>query len=231
MGALKDFQLSELFFDRGYEVFDDVLPAGDCATLAMKLKAAMEKDCIVVDNDGVRIKTRNGEVLIAELPEIEQLYQQVYAQMAAGIANLLVLDDLPVAISANYLRRDQGHAFRYHFDRNEYTAVLYLTDSPDLPLCIHPKIRTDPALGESVWHYERDARVPVRVDPSPGRLVCFHARTSLHGVISRPDATSTTDRISLQFAFDTRRRSFEDQQYYGRAAAAPAGADVPQDRP
>ncbi|WP_397607467.1 hypothetical protein [Silanimonas sp.] len=231
MGALKSFQLSELFFDRGYEVFDDVLPAGDCATLAQKLKAAMEHDCIPVDNDGVHIKTRNGEALIAELPEIEQLYQQVYAQMAAGIANLLVLDDLPVAISANYLRRDQGHSFRYHFDRNEYTAVLYLTDSPDLPLCIHPKIRTDPALGESVWQYERDARVPVRVDPSPGRLVCFHARTSLHGVISSPEVPSTTDRISLQFAFDTRRRSFEDQQYYGRSTAAPAGADVQQDRP
>ncbi len=229
MGALKSFQLSELFFDRGYEIFDDLLPAGHCATLAQKLKAAMEQDCITVDNDGVHIKTRNGEVLIAELPEIEQLYQQVYAHMAAGIDNLLVLDDLPVAISANYLHRDQGHSFRYHFDRNEYTAVLYLTDSPDLPLCIHPKIRTDPALGESVWQYEKDARAPVRVDPSPGRLVCFHARTSLHGVISSPEVTSTTDRISLQFAFDTRRRTFEDQQYYGRAAAAQA--DVSKDRP
>jgi hypothetical protein len=49
----------------------------------------------------------------------------------------------------------------------------------------------------------------------------------LHGVIVSPEVTSTTDRISLQFAFDTRRRSFEDQQYYGRAAAAPAGADTP----
>lgn len=227
MGALKGFQLSERFFDRGYEVFDDLLSPDHCATLARKLKTAMEQDCITVGNDGVHIKTRNGEVLIGELPEIEQLYREVHAHLAAGIAHLLMLDDLPVAISANYLRRDQGHSFRYHFDRNEYTAVLYLTDSPDLPLCIHPKIRTDPALGESVWQYEKDAREPVRVDPRPGRLVCFHARTSLHGVIVSPEVTSTTDRISLQFAFDTRRRSFEDQAYYGRAAAAPAGADAP----
>ncbi|MFN7212697.1 MAG: hypothetical protein ACK5XH_04835 [Lysobacteraceae bacterium] len=230
MGALKGFQLSEQFFDRGYEVFDDLLPADHCAALARKLRAAMEKDCITVDNDGVHIKTRNGQVLIAELPEIEQLYREVHAHMAAGIANLLVLDDLPVAISANYLRRDQGHSFRYHFDRNEYTAVLYLTDSPDLPLCIHPKIRTDPALGESAWQYEKDARVPVRVDPRPGRLVCFHARTSLHGVIVSPEVTSNTDRISLQFAFDTRRRSFDDQPYYGRATAAPASADAQKGR-
>lgn len=231
MDALKGFQLSEQFFDRGYEVFDGLLSPVHCATLAQQLRTALEQDGILVDNDGVHIKTRNGEVLIAGLPEIEQLYRQVHAHMAARIAHLLMLDDLPVAISANYLRRDQGHSFRYHFDRNEYTAVLYLTDSPDLPLCIHPKIRTDPALGESVWHYAKDARDPVQVDPRPGRLVCFHARTSLHGVISRPGVPSTTERISLQFAFDTRRRSFEDQPYYGRSAAVPAGAAVPQDRP
>lgn len=230
MAEFKDFHLSEAFFDRGYEVFDSLLSADYCAELAGKLKAAMDRECIVVDNDGVHIKTRNGSTLVSELPEIEKIYLEIHAHMAGQIANLLVLEDLPVAISANFLRQEQGHSFRYHFDRNEYTAVLYLTDSPDLPLCIHPKIRTDPAVGESLWLYEKESRTPVRVDPSPGRLVCFHARTSLHGVISSPDVTSTTDRISLQFAFDTRRRSFEDQQYYGRATAAQVGAGVQQER-
>lgn len=231
MDALRGFQLSERFFDRGYEVFDDLLSPAYCASLAQELRAAMEQDCILVDNDGVNIKTRNGEVLISGLPEIEQLYREVHLHMAASIAQLLMLVDLPVAISANYLCRDQGHSFRYHFDRHEYTAILYLTDSPDLPLCIHPKIRTDPALGESVWYYAKNARDPVQVDPRPGRLVCFQARTSLHGVISRPDVRSTTDRISLQFAFDTRRRSFEDQAYYGRAATTLADAKAQQNRP
>jgi hypothetical protein len=230
MGAIKNFQLSELFFDRGYEVFDDLLSADHCAELAGKLKAAMERECIVVDNDGVNIKTRNGSTLVRELPEIEKIYLKIHATMAAHIADLLVLDDLPVAISANLLRQELGHSFRYHFDRNEYTAVLYLTDSPELPLCIHPKIRTDPAVGDSLWLYEKESRAPIRVDPSPGRLVCFHARTSLHGVISSPDVPSTTDRISLQFAFDTRRRSFKDQQYYGRAATVPARAGVQKER-
>lgn len=221
MERLKDFKLSARFFDEGYEVFDDLLSSESCRALATKLQAVMGSACILVNKDGIHIQTKNGSELIQDVPETLAIHDQIHASMAASIPSLMKLTDLPVAVSANLLKRDQGHSFRYHFDRNEYTAVLYLSANRGLPLCIHPKIRTDPEDGESTWLYDQLSRTPARIEPEPGRLVCFHARTSLHGVISDPNAASDTDRISLQLAFDTRRRSFEDQHYYGRTQSEP----------
>jgi hypothetical protein len=226
MEQIKVFKLTRSFMEMGFEIFDGVLGTDYCSELAKKLREAINKDCLLVDNDGVHIRTKNGSDLIGELPEVKALHDAIHACMARSITNLLTLDDLPVAISANLLRQEQGHSFRYHFDRNEYTAVLYLTENEELPLCLYPKIRTDPLENEAIWLYQRESQTPVSVIPVPGRLVCFHARTCLHGVISRADAKSTGDRISLQFAYDTRVRQFEDQQYYGRATTVRAAAEA-----
>ena len=218
--ALNRLCLGPGYVNAGYEVFDGVLSEPHCASLAEQVAAAMAQSCIEVDRDGIRIQTLNGQTLVAAIPELQLLHDNIHARLAESIAGLLMLDDLPVAISANLLRPGQGHAFRYHFDRNEHTAVLYLSDCADLPLCLHPNIRTDPMDGEATWHYRQDTRQPIRIDPRPGRLVCFHGRTTLHGVIPDSAPHSKCDRVSLQFAYDTRRRSFENQEYYGRPSGA-----------
>lgn len=219
MERLNRISLGASYVEAGYEVFDGVLDEQYCEALAARVGAAMGRACIDVNRDGIRMQTLNGRELVAAVPELQAVHDAIYVRLAASIPGLLMLDDLPVAISANLLRIDQGHAFRMHFDRHEHTAVLYLTASADLPLCLHPHIRTDPVMGESVWHYSQDARPAIRVNPRPGRLLCFHGRTTLHGVIPDLDVPACGNRVSLQFGYDTRRRSFEGQQYYGRPGA------------
>jgi len=214
------FRLSPRFFAEGFEVFDNVLNDDYCAKLADRLRIAMAESCILVNKDGIHIDTKNGVGLIEKFPSIWELYHHVYTVMAREISNLIMLHDLPIAVSVNWLRQQSGHSFRNHFDRNEFTAVLYLTDCRGMPLSIYPKIRTDPVLGEPTWLYSSQTKDPVMVYPRPGRLVCFHGRTSLHGVFLKSGEVSASDRVSLQFAYDTRRRGFEEQPYYGRADSA-----------
>jgi len=216
MDHFQEFKLSCYFERNGFEVFDEILDVSYCAELANKLIVSMDKACITVDNDGVRINTKNGVSLISELPEIKLIHDFIYSRMAKSIENLLIIDDLPVAISANQLRHEDGHAFRYHFDRNEYSAVLYLTENKDFPLRLYPNIRTDPLVGLSIWLYSQEATAPINISPTPGRLVVFRGRTCLHGVSRNPTDSPETERISLQFAYDTRFIGFETQPYYGR---------------
>jgi len=216
MESLISFRLSEHFFTEGYEIFDSVLEDDYCEDLADGLRLAMLESCIKVNNDGIHINTQNGRELIDKFPNIWNLYCDVHTLMAREIPNLLMLNDLPVAVSVNWLRQHSGHSFRNHFDRNEFTAILYLTDCRSMPLSIYPKIRTDPALGDPTWLYSSEMGAPTVVYPRTGRLVCFHARTSLHGVLLDSEETAANDRVSLQFAYDTRRQGFGEQLYYGR---------------
>lgn len=216
MEHLQGFNLSDFFERNGFEVFDGILDRSYCSELAHKLRVSMVNACITVDNDGVHINTKNGASLISELPGIKLIHDFIYSRMASSIEKLLVIDDLPVAISANLLRHEDGHAFRYHFDRNEYTAVLYLTENQGFPFRLYPNIRTDPLLGDSTWLYQQDATAPINIAPIPGRLVVFRGRTCLHGVIRNPIDAPANERISLQFAYDTRFLGFETQTYYGR---------------
>jgi hypothetical protein len=216
MENFQGFKLSDSFGRNGFEVFDGILDGSYCSKLAHKLGSSMDRACITVDNDGVHINTKNGGCLVLELPEIKLIHDFIYSCMASSIEKLLVIDDLPVAISANLLKHEVGHTFRYHFDRNEYTAVLYLTENEEFPLRLYPNIRTDPLLGDSVWLYQQEAATPINIAPTPGRLVVFRGRTCLHGVIRDSTDLPATERISLQFAYDTRFLSFETQAYYGR---------------
>lgn len=216
MEHFKEFKLDEAFERKGFEVFDGILDERCCSELAQKLRASMDKACITVDNDGVHIQTKNGASLISELPEIKRIHDFIHSCMASSIENLRVIGDLPVAISANLLRAEDGHTFRYHFDRNEYTAVIYLTENQEFPLSLYPNIRTDPLVGDSTWLYEKDTIAPINIAPNPGRLVAFRGRTCLHGVINHSANSTATERLSLQFAYDTRFLEFESQAYYGR---------------
>lgn len=214
--CFKEFRLTESFERAGFEVFDDVLDGDYCTKLANELSASMARNCIGVNNDGVFINTKNGRNLISDLPQIKKIHDLIYFEILKFDKNLLVVEDLPVAISANLLRPEDGHMFRYHFDRNEYTAVLYLTENQDFPLQIYPNIRTDPVGGDSVWLYQQENVKPASITPRLGRLVVFRGRTCLHGIVGNTKGLPGEERISLQFAYDTRFVSFKAQSYYGR---------------
>lgn len=220
MPYFKEFEITEIFDRAGFEVFDGVLDGDYCAKLANELSGSMARNCIGVNNDGVFINTKNGKHLISEFPQIKLFYDLIYSKILRFDKNLLVVEDLPVAISANLLRPEDGHVFRYHFDRNEYTAVLYLTENHDFPLQIYPNIRTDPVEGDSVWLYQQESVKPVSITPRQGRLVVFRGRTCLHGIVGNTKRLPGEERISLQFAYDTRFVSFKAQSYYGRIKVA-----------
>jgi hypothetical protein len=215
-----DFNLSQQFTLNGLEVFDTILRENYASLLADEIASAMDIDSILVNHDGISMRTINGNDLITAAPDVKILYDNIFYCLKKSIPDLLMLDDLEVAISANLLRRNLGNAFRYHFDRHEYTVILYLTQNKVLPLSIYPRIRSDPRLTESIWHYSKDSMIPESIDPYPGRLLCFEGRTCLHGIVPLDGMTDSDDesggRISLQFAFDTRFQNFEGQHYYGR---------------
>jgi len=211
----KNFQLSNDFDVNSLNIFDKILTASFCEDLSHKIASEMELSAIKVNEDGINMLTLNGEHLLNQIPEIQLIYDEIFSQLKCQIKGLMCLEDLKIGISSNLLRSTNQHNFRLHFDRHEYTVILYLTDNQDFPLKLFPNIRTDPCFTNLNWLYDVNKKKPEIILPFPGKMVIFKGRTTWHGVEFHGDKRTTQDRISLQFGFDSTFKTFGNVPYYG----------------
>lgn len=204
------------FEELGLSISEGIIDPEYCRALREKISSLMSTHRKEIDEDGIKIITLNGKKLIDEIPEIEIVGDFVFKNLKAQVPRLKKLIDLEVGTSVNLMQERLGHKFRPHFDRNEYTVVIYLTNNPNFPIKIYPNIRTDPLLGNPTWLYEKNQLAAKVVYPKPGLAIVFKGRTCLHGVEYEGDLITGEDRVSIQFAFDTKKLSFREQKYYGR---------------
>jgi hypothetical protein len=214
--SLKILDLPAKVIEDDINIFQKILSSSDCIQLHKKISLLVNQQAIDVNKDGINILTMNGESLIKSLPEIKQIHDQLLSQLKIHFENLMALDDMQIGISCNVMSSDKGHSFRMHFDRHEYTAILYLSDNSNFPLKVFTNIRTDPIFEGGKWLYDHQGLKPKYIFPEIGKLIIFPGRTTLHGVEFIGMQHNFNQRISLQFGFDSEFKSFPGTDYYGK---------------
>lgn len=210
---------TELFKD-GYYIGESFSSIDTINNIAEELKIAFEsKNIIKVNNDGINIKTINGNELLSRSSSTRELYNRILVLLRETFGDVEELDDNKIGISANFLSKEENN-FRLHFDRNQLTVVIYITNSNNFPLVVYPKMREDPRFydGEGFPPVKSKKDVqPVKIYPKKGLGIVFWGRTTLHGVVFEPSRHSDAvqPRYSLQFAFDLHKSDYDGEAYYG----------------
>lgn len=214
--SIRNLLLSKDFSVNGVQIFDNCIQPSLCKVIFNKV-LSIEPFAKKINADGILMNSLNGEFLIKQIPEIKLIHDEVYEILKAQIINLLSLDDLAVGISTNILRAEEGHSFRLHFDRHEYTVIAYLSENNNFPIKIFPNIRNDPRTNDSQWLYDQYKICPLTIYPEVGKVIVFKGRTCLHAVELVGEKIKGLERISLQFGFDTKFKDFYSEKYYGRS--------------
>ncbi|MBI2709413.1 MAG: 2OG-Fe(II) oxygenase [Actinobacteria bacterium] len=190
---------------------------------------------VVRDDPGrpLRYVVIDGAVAARELPELAPLAEQVRSVAAATFDRPLVpFPDPRIAVNVNIT--PPGGEYRWHYDRNPVTGIVYLNAVAGgaIELCPSYRLPTLPgAAGETAagltlrraldsvaaaGPLRRTLGRPLSVDPSPGTLVLMRGDRCLHRV--QPVA-GDHDRICAVFAYDdpspaARRRPALDRYLY-----------------
>ena len=175
---------------------------------------------IFVNKDRIKIYTINGLILLNKVPEILDLYNYTFYKINEKFNNSLThINELDIAISINILSSNLDDEFRMHFDRNQVTTIIYLSNNKALPLKVFPNVRPDPLI-----HGKKNFCVsdftPLLFKPKFNSLISFYGNRSFHGIFYDNTEKTIFDedlRISIQFAFNTLTNiKFTEEEYYGR---------------
>lgn len=200
---------------RFVEIVPGFLPLAECARLSdaiARQRAVREAPLVERPDDRrpLRYRVVDGEAVHAHLPELEELTRVVQARVSsAGWGDVVPIANRRVAINVNIT--EPGGAYRWHYDRNAVTAILYLNAASGGETEIYPGYRIrlrSPAL--AAVQRACDALVqgaifalrvppPTVVSPAPGTLVIMRGDRCLHSVRA---AGGPGDRVAVVMAFD-----------------------------
>lgn len=187
-----------------------------------KLSNLYLTDCskgVFVNEDGIKIFTLNGLSLLTFIPEVLTLYNHSYTLIKEKYYNNLThLTEVDVAISANILSSNNSDKFRMHFDRNQITCIIYLSNNPHMPLKLYPDVRLDPLIYGKV-EFELSNFQSVYIQPNINKALIFNGNRSFHGIeYTNNKKTVINDlRFSIQFGFNIAEKlNLPKDKYYGR---------------
>lgn len=174
----------------------------------------------------------DGECIAADLPDLISLYARINIIVNEAMREELVpLENRRVGLNVNVT--PAGGTYRWHYDRNAVTAILYLNAVPGGETEIYPNYRlfmegTRYSALQRAADRVMEMRLVrglfgklVRVAPEPGLLVAMRGNRCLHSV--RP-VEGATDRINVIMAYDRPGAQFAvapqlDQYLYEEQAA------------
>jgi hypothetical protein len=206
----------------GVEVLDGYLAAEECRRVLGEVEAyaaARELPVIRRDSPGRSLHYRviDGDRIHAELPRLVGLYDAV-ARLARGRSRRPDLAPLANrAASVNVNLTPPGGEYRWHYDRNAVTAILYLNAVEGGETEVYPNYRLH--LGRfkdtaAQCALDRLLQAPavlrrfgrkLAVAPLAGRLILMRGDRCLHSV--RPVA-GERQRVNVIMTFDTPRIRF-----------------------
>jgi hypothetical protein len=158
----------------------------------------------------LRYKVVDGLRITEALPEIDEVTKRVEEALERTCGpGLVPIEDSVAARNINVT--PPGGEYRWHYDRNAATALIYLNEVPGGETEIFPNFRI--LLGDG--HYERIQRLlddllrlrVVRrlfghqrlVEPRRGTLLIMRGNTTLHSVRA---VLGKEDRIAIVLAYD-----------------------------
>jgi hypothetical protein len=203
------------FSQRGVQVLDNYLPPSRCAELLDAIREYRRDHTLpLIDRKergrSLRYMVIDGERIHRHLPEFEELYADVNAVVnrLAGLA-LRPLANRGAGVNVNIT--PLGGEYRWHYDRNAVTAILYLNEIAGGETEMYPNYRLH--LGR--WKHTRVQRwldASLRRDlatrlfgrklvvaPQTGRLIAMRGDRCLHSV--RP-VEGAGERINVVMTFD-----------------------------
>jgi len=209
---------------RGIEIVPGFLAPEACAALlgdVATYRTTREPPLIERPQAGraLRYKVIDGEQIHAHLPRFERLYADVHARVAALCGPALVpLANRAAGVNVNIT--PPGGAYRWHYDRNAVTGILFLNRVQGGETECYPNHRLH--LGrfkasaaqralDRLWQLgpllRRFGRLCV-VPPEPGTLLLLRGDRGLHSV--RP-VEGPGERINVILTFDQPDARFPQQ--------------------
>jgi 2OG-Fe(II) oxygenase superfamily len=204
------------FRQHGFVVVDGFLGDGDCARLLRRVGAYRDGRSLPLirrnfPGRALEYMVIDGRAIARHLPELVRLYDTTadFARRTAAM-DLAPLDNAAATVNVNLT--PPGGEYRWHYDRNAVTAILYLNRVeggetemvPDFRLHLGRFKHT--ALQRRLdrwvqlrWVRRLARRREIRVAPCPGRLLLMRGDRCLHSV--RP-VGGETDRVNVVMAFD-----------------------------
>jgi 2-oxoglutarate-Fe(II)-dependent oxygenase superfamily protein len=203
------------FWKEGVAIQPHFLSAEECAqycqsVLALDRSVGLPLIERQVRERSLRYKVVDGRIISDALPEIDELTTRVEEALERTCGpGLLPIDDAVAARNINVT--PPGGEYRWHYDRNAATAVIYLNDVPGGETEIFPNFRLlirggrypriqrwlDDALRvrliRKVFGHQR------LVVPRQGTMVIMRGNTTLHSVRA---VLGDEDRIAVVLAYD-----------------------------
>lgn len=199
---------------RGCFVLENFVTENECANLVAQVNEfRREHDVPIIDRASGELPLRyaviDGERIVECLPRVLRVYGSV-SRLVQGLWRGVIepLSDRRVACNINITQ--PGGSYRYHYDRNAVTAILYLNESEGGETECYPNYRV--ALtreAHSRWQQKLDRLLQCRllrsaakqflVKPRVGRLLIMQGNRCLHSV--RP-VRGETERINIIMSYD-----------------------------
>jgi hypothetical protein len=196
---------------RGCCAIDGVLPDDLCGELAARIERyAATQPLLMIERASrprpLRYSVIDGLRIARDLPDIAALGAAIAERLAAASGRKArLLANAQVACNVNLT--PPGGAYRWHYDRNPLTAIVYLNSINGGETEVYPGYRLR-AGGSPYLQQAFDTLLlvsPVRtllgrklvVAPAPGRALVFRGDRCLHSV--RPVIEGT--RLALVFSF------------------------------
>jgi len=155
----------------------------------------------------------DGDRIAESLPDVLHIYESVTRHLKElSRGKIEPLSDSKVACNINITQ--PGGSYRYHYDRNALTAILYLNATsggetecyPNYRLLAHSNLQQtfDRVLQNRFVRSVAATQLLVR--PRPGRLLVMQGNRCLHSV--RP-VLGTSDRINIIMSYDRPHARFD----------------------
>ncbi len=223
----------ERFSTSGLVVQSEFVDPGECAALIATIDHYRQHHTIPVvhrpqTGRPLRYQVIDGDHFPQAIPDAAGLLARIHKQVEQAFGPpLALIDDIRAACNINIT--PPGGTYRWHYDRNRVTALLYLNRVAGGETDLYPNYRLA-APANSYLQESLDRVLMTRlargllarmhtVSPAPGTLAVLCGDRTLHSV--RPVA-GDQDRINLVIAYDrpgrTHRRPALDHYLYDDAA-------------
>jgi len=218
----------------GAEIREGYLSDATCRTLLHDLEAyKASHDLPLIERTeagrSLRYRVIDGDRIFDSLPGIASLYRDVLELVRQSDARLQPLSNQTASLNVNFT--PPGGEYRWHYDRNAVTAILFLNTVEGGQTEMFPNYRVRLSRGKDTRIQRlcdnvlrRLARFgrPVVVDPVPGRMILMRGDRCLHSVRA---VEGNTERVSVIMSFDPPGEVFHaetdlDSYLYSQKASA-----------
>lgn len=213
-------ELRAHFLKQGYLILENSVSPEQCAhflDLVAQFQQNQDLELIhrTVRGRPLHYKVINGQQIERDIPEIDQFYRQL-TDFVRNISSdgMVPLKDKLVGVNVNVT--PAGGTYRWHYDRNAVTVLVYLNEVNGGEIEVYPLFRiylkgNGPAFLQRWLDWLVQLSVvrqlfgrKIVVKPAQGRMVVIRGNRCLHSV--RP-VQDERERVNIVMAFD----NYEEQ--------------------